>query len=307
MKSTISIQVLKELYQIYLSVKSSAPQSTDEFLQRLENHDIRFSEKTLRRRLEDLRNKFHIDIHYDQSKKRYTCEVDEIDDKSFEQLITLASQAEMIDTLEKSPREYLEYIHFGDQVVFKGAHHLTRILNAIIDHREIEFDYRSHYQKEFKKRIVKPYLLKEYLGRWYVHGMDHTVEALRTFGLDRIEQLHITERVFTENKSDEVKKNFDDIIGLIYDSGYEKQQVILKVEKNQAKYLRTLPLHHTQAETGSYPNGAIQFTYHLIPNLEFEQKILMNGDRVEVMEPLKLRKKIKHVAQKISEKYLNKE
>lgn len=288
-------------------MKNNAPQSTDEFLQRLENNDIRFSEKTLRRRLEDLRNKFRIDIHFDQSRKRYTCEVELIDDKSFEQLITLASQAEMIDTLEKSPREYLEYIHFGDQVSFKGAHLLTKVLNAIIDQREIEFDYRSHYQKEFKKRTIKPYLLKEYLGRWYVHGWDNTVNELRTFGLDRIEELHVTDRIFSESMSEEVKKNFDNIIGLIYHSGYEKQKVILKVEKNQAKYLRTLPLHHSQRETGSYPEGEIEFTYYLIPNLEFEQKILMNGDRVEVMEPLKLRKTIERVAQKILAKYTDKE
>ena len=70
------------------------------------------------------------------------------------------------------------------------------------------------------------------------------------------------------------------------------KRVVLKFTAYQARYIRTLPLHHSQAEVTT-KGDEVTFSYLLIPNYELEQKIMMYGEEVEVLEPKPLRDRIK--------------
>ena len=65
----------------------------------------------------------------------------------------------------------------------------------------------------------------------------------------------------------------------------------LKVDSWQSKYLRTLPLHHTQVEVECNEEYSI-FEYRLCPTFDFRQKILSMGAAVEVLYPKALREEI---------------
>ena len=67
--------------------------------------------------------------------------------------------------------------------------------------------------------------------------------------------------------------------------------VKLKVRSDQSNYLRSLPLHHSQEEIECNDDFSI-FTLKLRPTFDFQQELLWNGDALEVLEPLWLRREI---------------
>ena len=72
---------------------------------------------------------------------------------------------------------------------------------------------------------------------------------------------------------------------------FDVEPVALKVDSWQSKYLRTLPLHHSQVEVERNEEYSI-FEYRLCPTFDFQQKLLSMGDSVEVLAPKALREEI---------------
>ena len=95
------------------------------------------------------------------------------------------------------------------------------------------------------------------------------------------------------------------VLGIIAATDCDIQKVILKVNSGQANYLRDLPMHESQRETERTADYSI-FEYHLRPTFDFQQEILWNGEDVEVLEPLWLRREIAGKIMRMWNKY-NKE
>ncbi len=98
-----------------------------------------------------------------------------------------------------------------------------------------------------------------------------------------------TERKFKLPKKFDAAKFFEDYYGIIIgDEDFEVEPVALKVDSWQSKYMRTLPLHHTQVEVERNKEYSI-FEYRLYPSFDFRQKRLSMGDSVRVLAPVLLK------------------
>ena len=75
-----------------------------------------------------------------------------------------------------------------------------------------------------------------------------------------------------------------------------------RVEESQAKYIRSVPKHHSQSEIEPI-DGWPAFTYHLAPTYDFMQELLSHGAFVEVLSPESLRKEIKDTAAAMTKIY----
>ena len=84
--------------------------------------------------------------------------------------------------------------------------------------------------------------------------------------------------------------------------GTTMETVKLKVSAGQANYLRSLPLHHSQQEIQTTDEYSI-FELRIRPTFDFYQEILHNGEDMEVLEPLWLRKEIARKIEKMWDKY----
>ena len=69
------------------------------------------------------------------------------------------------------------------------------------------------------------------------------------------------------------------------------QIVKLKVNAKQANYLRDLKIHRSQQEVERNDEYSI-FKYYLRPTFDFQQELLWNADKVEVLEPKWLREEM---------------
>jgi len=96
---------------------------------------------------------------------------------------------------------------------------------------------------------------------------------------------------------------FCDCYGIIHNEKVTPTEVQLKISDDQAKYLRALPLHHSQKEIETTTEYSV-FKFYIKPTFDFRQQILSLGEDVEVISPIAFREEIKNVVMKMNTLYL---
>ncbi|MEG0559351.1 MAG: WYL domain-containing protein [Muribaculaceae bacterium] len=164
--------------------------------------------------------------------------------------------------------------------------HLPVIMQALKGHNRIEFSYKAFTRVNAVEAIIAPYFVRIFKQRWYVIGQNLADSKIKTYSLDRINEVHILHETFTMPSDFDAKAFFNDCFGIITSKG-EAKDVTLKVSSNQAKYFRALPLHHSQQE--EVHDAYSLFYYHLYITYDFVQEILSHGVNVQVLSPPELR------------------
>jgi predicted DNA-binding transcriptional regulator YafY len=98
------------------------------------------------------------------------------------------------------------------------------------------------------------------------------------------------------------KEYFDGCFGIIAEQSVKIQPVKLKVSAGQANYIRDLKMHESQEEIERNEEYSI-FTFNLRPEFDFQQELLWNGEDMEVLEPIWLRKEIAGKIKRMWNKY----
>ena len=183
----------------------------------------------------------------------------------------------------------------------RGNEQLPDFLKAIKEKRIVEFDYTSYISERTKKRRVRPLLLKEYRNRWYLICYSLDKEKIMTFGLDRMDQLVITEDYFLEEIDFNPDHFFKNSIGITANET-EPVKVVFKIDKVGSKYLESQPLHHTQKliKEGKKRNT---FALKVIVSEELKRTILSYGAQIEVLKPKSLRDELRNKVLEMSEIY----
>ena len=115
----------------------------------------------------------------------------------------------------------------------------------------------------------------------------------------------MTDEPFSYPKDFSPEVYFEGCFGVIRGDETGIETVKIKVSANQANYLRSLPLHPSQKETERNADHSI-FTLQVRPTFEFQQELLWNGDALEVLEPLWLRKEMAGMVKRMWNNYSKK-
>jgi proteasome accessory factor B len=244
--------------------------SAQEIRDYLEDIGLTISKRTLERDFDAIRNEFGIEITYDKLKNGYYIDTDKsIAMDSFIRFLEIVNTADLLTESLSDSKEALSYIHFDKGGGMKGIELLRPILRAIKDQNEISFTHFSFQTEKRRKYKVHPYLLKEYQNRWYITGLVSGMKQFRTFGLDRIEELTIHPSTFHRDPSVDLNAKFNDAIGVVYKDG-QKEEVILSFDAEQANYIKSLPLHHSQ-ETLLEDENELRIRLFVVINYELIQ------------------------------------
>ena len=164
---------------------------------------------------------------------------------------------------------------------------LPVMIQALKDSNRIKFSYKAFNRINVVKDIIfEPYFVRIFKQRWYVIGNNVKDDAIKTYSLDRINELNILPDKFNIPEEFDIKGYFYNCFGIINTKGNVKD-IILKINPNQAKYFRALPLHHSQQEE-IHDNYSL-FRYKLLITYDFVQEILSHGANVEVLSPPELK------------------
>lgn len=177
-----------------------------------------------------------------------------------------------------------------------GQQYLVSIIEAMRDSHNIEITYQSYWKEHASTFEIEPYFLKIFKQRWYVVAYSEGMNKIMIYALDRIQQLYITQNIFGYPKDFNPEEYFYDCYGIINDENIEPCTVKIKTNLYQAKYLRGLPLHHSQKEY-EINDDTIIFEYYIKPTFDLKKELLSMGAEIEIVEPEWFREEMKNIVE----------
>ena len=174
----------------------------------------------------------------------------------------------------------------------RGTDYLQPIIEAMQQNTVLELDYQA-YGSHLETYHLEPFAMKVYRQRWYVVGRLQEQDAIRHLTLDRIIDLHLTNRTFTIPKWFNAEKYYANTVGIYVNESLKPQKVRIRVYGKQVEYLRSLPLHCSQEEVLTKHEQFSEFQHKVCITPELITELLAMGENVEVLEPLELREEMK--------------
>ncbi len=292
---------------IYLLRRLKAPYSYPsklDMVEELQEEGFQTSIRTFERDLSTLQHEYGILITYDRQRRGYYWKLPEDEDIGhFDTFLQLLERKERLDFLSNAiGADATRYLMLEQNNAFQGMQWLPQIWEAMRAKRVVQFNYQSYDKPKAAKRLVEPNLVVEDRNRWYLVGWDRKASDIRSFGLDRMGDLQLTAKTFTRDILHTFREQKKQIIGMTIFPEEPLTQVVLRFTAQEAPYVKASPLHFSQKivkETKKY----VDFALEVKLNYELERDILGYGEEVEVLEPARLRNKIKQRLQKTMNKY----
>ena len=166
------------------------------------------------------------------------------------------------------------------------------ILCAIRNRQMIEIAY-EHYRNANKSgiHILSPLLLKESQHRWYVIGYNEADE-LRVYALERIKGVNILEHCkFKSKPIEEINQLFAESYGIWVDNKQEVEDIVIKYDKLDGSFVKSLPLHHTQRVLMEDENS-VTIGVQLRITIDFVMALLARSRSIEIIKPISLRQRV---------------
>ena len=266
-----------------------------EFHSGLDEENYCISIRTLQRDIKEIKSLYDIEIKYNRKEAIYEIndeQQDSLNDRIFETFTVL-------DTLKLAE-------NFSDEIVFEqrkslGLDNIFILVHAIKNQQEITFLHKKYWEEIANRKSFQPYFIKESKNRWYVIGLEKTSNQIRTFGLDRINDVELSKTKFTKPSKTVIQSLFQNSFGIIYDQK-PPQKIILEFSSFQANYIKSLPLHASQKIISENKKHCkIQLLIH--PTYDFIMELLSMGKEVKVLEPKSLKEEIKQILKQTLENY----
>lgn len=262
----------------------------------IQDYDFNISKRTFQRDKNDILSLFHIDIRYDFSKKVYYID----DDGQPEAKERILEAFDIINSLNLSDR-MSEYIHFEKRQPH-GTENLYAILHAIKNKVLLQFVYENYWKDKRTQRQVEPYALKEFRGRWYVISKDLADKKLKSFALDRIDDVEILKTKFQYPTDFDVNEHFKYCFGISGPNADNPEEVILSFTAIQGRYIKSFPLHETQ-QILIDNEEKLRIQLKLFLTYEFIMELLSFGDTLKIIQPKNLIERVKSIIGNTQEFY----
>lgn len=184
-----------------------------------------------------------------------------------------------------------QIIEFEQNDYLKGLEYITPLYNAVLYRKVLSITYRSFKSKVDQNIRFHPYYLKQYKSRWFVFGLNDSLQLIANLALDRIAAIEEVKLEYIPNTTIDFTEYFDDVIGVTVPKDAQPEKIVLKVSADLYPYIQTKPLHGSQKLRELNEKYAL-IELELIPNYELESLILSFGEGIEVLVPNNIRERI---------------
>jgi predicted DNA-binding transcriptional regulator YafY len=293
--------ILKKLkvkpYSTYEELQAYIENQFDFLQMQDDTLNIGFSKRTLQRDIKEIRNVFGIDIEYSKSNKGYYISQSETENMNFQRMM---EAFDMFNSLNLA-QDLTPFIHLEKRRP-QGTENLYGLLHAIKNRLQIKFTYQKFWEEELSQRLVEPYALKEFKNRWYIMAKDSKDNNIKSFALDRLTNLEITNLNYQYPDNYSIEQSYRYCFGIISPNDEEPQDIILSFDPFQGKYIKTLPLHDTQQVLVDN-DEEMKIKLKLCLTHDLVMELLSFGDNMKVIEPKSLADQIKQAHEKAYRQY----
>ncbi len=254
-----------ELYD-YLKIESE-----------IQGYNFVISQRTLQRDIKEIYSLYNIEIKNDKGSRLYrivSSEEPEIDERILEAF-------DIFNVFNISDR-ISDFVHF-EKRRSKGTENLYGLIHAIKHRFQVSYTYNKYWDNSSSVRKAEPYALKEFRGRWYLLAKDIGDGHIKTFALDRLSTLNITNRKFKPPRDFSVNEFYKHSFGIITTDD-DPAEIILSFTPFQGKYIKSLPLHESQ-EILIDNDKEFRVKLKMIITHDLYMELLSLGDNMRVIAP----------------------
>ena len=321
---------LERLHRIKYMIQARKCVPIQDFLQELE-----ISKATFKRDLEYLRDRMNASIVFDRSEGGYRFDKPNAGEKielpglwfSEKEATALVLMQHLLDNLDQgglisshidpltsiidgilgqsntTAKELRKRIKVFGMSARKGAiENFEEIGSALLNRKRLQITYYARGNDKTTEREISPQRLIFYRDNWYLDAYCHLRKDLRSFALDGISKVIITNSKSEEVSERQLHEHFAESYGIF--SGKASQRAKLKFSPEKARWVSSETWHGQQV--GSFDkdgNYILEFDYNQDPELIMD--ILKYGSGVEVLGPASLKNRVKTELEKAFKNYFS--
>jgi predicted DNA-binding transcriptional regulator YafY len=162
--------------------------------------------------------------------------------------------------------------------------------------RCVQLAYRAFGHENETERVVEPYALALQWGTWYLVGFCRLREALRTFRVDRIQEVSSLDERFTPPRDFEVRAYLERTM-----SGELPYNVVVHVAARVAEIVQEA--HGHWMELTDHADGSLTARFGVVDLNWVSGWVLSFGAAAKVLEPLELIDRVRAAAQGALQRY----
>jgi predicted DNA-binding transcriptional regulator YafY len=185
----------------------------------------------------------------------------------------------------------------GAQAVSPKTKEIAQLLDATLQHRRVVMRYHSFSSEREKAYTIEPSRLVFAQGALYLMAYVPEYSQVRTFAVDRIKSLSVTEERFEPVESDEPV--FAHSLGVHHGT---PEQVEIVFEPRIAPYVRERMWHSSQTVRDE-TDGRIVVTLNVSNDFALRSWILGFGALARVISPRALAEEIEEESRRMVERY----
>ena len=170
----------------------------------------------------------------------------------------------------------------GAQAAVPRTKEVAQLVEATMQHRRVTMRYHSFSSNREKTYVFEPYRLLFGQGGLYVIGMVPEYKELRTFAVDRVEQLSLTEERFEPLELPD--DAFANSLGVNQGT---PERIDVEFAPKIARYIRERVWHPSQS-IEPRDDGSIRVTLNVVNDWALKSWILGFGGLAKVLSPAAL-------------------
>lgn len=300
----------ERIFRLHSLLKKKRPPSMQQLMGSLE-----VSRPTLVRDIEYMRNFMDAPIQYDRTTNTYRYDPDAEDFElpglwfNASELYALLATEQLLESvqpgfltphigpLKTRIRSLLEQSGHSSELVSSRIHirqmatrnmdndRFTEVAGAVLKGQVLECDYHGRERNQITHRQIHPHQLLHYRDNWYLIGWCEEAKGLRTFSLDRINNI----RILSEKIRAIDKKALDRYLGESFGifTGPAKAWAVLRFSPMMSRWVADEQWHADQI--GVWKGEAYELQVPYSDSRELLMDILKYGPEVEVIAPEPLR------------------
>ena len=262
----------------------------------IRGEDLSISKRTFVRDIADIGEIYGIYIKYDFSLRAYSIE-DDFSDAIINRRLEALDIFNALKIKERQEKHILL-----DTRQSPGTEQLYDLLHAINRQLQITFSYQTFSHDNVIERTVKPLAIKEFKYRWYLFAQSTEDEKVKCYGLDRMRNLQISNTNFVPASDYNLSEQLKYCFGIVSPNAAQPSDIILSFDPFNGRYIKTLPLHHTQ-QILLDSTDELRISLKLYLTDDFIMELLSYGDKVKVIQPEELTDKLRTSYQNSIDKY----
>ncbi len=169
---------------------------------------------------------------------------------------------------------------------FIPTRHFQKVARATLEGLRLAITHHNRNTGERTTREISPQRLTHYRENWYVEAWCHTREAIRSFGLDAIEDVTVTATPAQMLTTEQLDAVLGSGFGIF--NGTDVQWAVLRFTPSRAQYV-SKQVWHPEQKSQWLDDGSYELQVPFTDARELVNEVLWHADQVEVLLPPTLR------------------